>query len=44
VLDIGNGRIIAQSAAILRYIGKITNLYPKDEYLASVVDSIIDEV
>ncbi len=44
MLDIGNGRFIAQSAAIMRYVGKITNLYPKDDYLASVVDSIIDEV
>jgi glutathione S-transferase len=43
-MDIGDGTIIGQSAAIMRYIGKKTGLYPTDDALAALVDSIIDHV
>ena len=33
---------ICQSAAILRYIGTFTGLYPKDAAVAALVDSIMD--
>eukprot|EP01038_Epipyxis_sp_PR26KG_P007551 gene7551-10290_t len=43
VLEIDNEVIIAQSAAILRYIGKIDgSLYPTDYIQAAIADSIVD--
>lgn len=37
--------IIAQSGAIMRYIGKYSGLYPKDHDLqAATIDSLIDHV
>ncbi|CAE7367783.1 HPGDS, partial [Symbiodinium microadriaticum] len=46
VLELPNGEIIGQSAAIMRYIAKITStdLYPEDPIKAATVDSIIDQV
>ena len=44
VLEVEEGVYIAQSAAIMRYIGKKTGLYPSDAVKAALVDSIIDEV
>jgi glutathione S-transferase len=44
VLEVEEGVFIAQSAAIMRYIGKKTGLYPLDDVKAALVDSIIDEV
>ena len=41
VLEI-NGNIIGQTGAIARFCGKLSNLYPKDDFLASKVDQIID--
>ena len=41
VLEI-NGKIIGQTGAIARYCGKLSNLYPKDDFLAAKVDQIID--
>ena len=41
VLEI-DGEIIGQTAGIARYCGKLSNLYPKDDLLASKVDQIID--
>ena len=41
VLEI-NGKIIGQTGAIARYCGKLSNLYPKNDYLAAKVDQIID--
>ena len=41
VLEI-DGNILGQTGAIARYCGKLTNLYPKDDYLAAKVDQIID--
>lgn len=40
-----NGKILVQSAAIIRYIGKLSknNLYPSDLVEAAVVDSIVDQ-
>lgn len=34
--------LITQSSAILRYAGKLTNLYPTDMYQALICDEIID--
>ena len=34
---------IAQSAAIIRFIGKLSGLYPEDPVTAAMADSLIDE-
>ncbi|WNC68483.1 glutathione S-transferase family protein [Thalassotalea nanhaiensis] len=34
--------LITQSSAILRYAGKLTNLYPDDVYQALICDEVID--
>ena len=41
VLEI-DGKIIGQTGAIARYCGKLSNLYPVDNFLAAKVDQIID--
>jgi glutathione S-transferase len=41
VLEI-DGKIIGQTGAIARYCGKLSNLYPTNNYLAAKVDQIID--
>ncbi len=41
VLEI-DGKIVGQTGAIARYCGKLSNLYPKDDFLAAKVDQIID--
>lgn len=41
VLEI-DGKIVGQTGAIARYCGKLSNLYPKDDYLSAKVDQIID--
>ena len=41
VLEI-DGIIVGQTGAIARYCGKLSNLYPKDNFLAAKVDQIID--
>ena len=41
VLEV-NGQIIGQTGGIARYCGKLSNLYPKDDFLAAKVDQIID--
>ncbi|MDC1296612.1 glutathione S-transferase family protein, partial [Alphaproteobacteria bacterium] len=41
VLEI-NGKIIGQTAGIARFCGKLSNLYPSDNFLAAKVDQIID--
>ena len=43
-MDVGDGTMIGQSAAIMRYIGKKTGLYPSEDVVAALVDSIIDHV
>eukprot|EP00238_Polyblepharides_amylifera_P006345 CAMPEP_0196581462 /NCGR_PEP_ID=MMETSP1081-20130531/33976_1 /TAXON_ID=36882 /ORGANISM="Pyramimonas amylifera, Strain CCMP720" /LENGTH=206 /DNA_ID=CAMNT_0041901699 /DNA_START=110 /DNA_END=730 /DNA_ORIENTATION=- len=42
VLTLDNGIVVTQSAAILRYAGKKSDLYPTDADLALSVDEIID--
>ena len=37
-----DGKIIGQTGAIARYCGKLSNLYPKNDFLAAKVDQIID--
>jgi len=39
-----NGKVLAQSSAILRYVGRLTGLYPTDNWAASQVDEILDAV
>ena len=41
VLEI-DGKIIGQTGGIARFCGKLSNLYPKDNFLAALVDQIID--
>jgi len=41
-LQVGDGQVIAQSNAIMRYIGKKTGLYPADDLQAALVDSVLD--
>jgi glutathione S-transferase len=40
--DAGNKKTIPQSAAILRYVGKLTGLYPSDPVEAMEVDVVMD--
>lgn len=41
VLEI-DGKIVGQTGAIARYCGKLSDLYPRDDFLAAKVDQIID--
>ena len=43
VLEV-DGRTIAQSNTIDRYVGKLAGLYPKDEWQAARVDEVMDAV
>ncbi|CAE7752515.1 GST1, partial [Symbiodinium microadriaticum] len=43
-LEIAEGVFLAQSAAIMRYLGKKNGLYPADDVAAAIVDGVIDEV
>jgi len=38
------GKVLGQSSAIMRFIGKLTGLYPTDAVTAALVDSIMDQV
>lgn len=39
-----DGEMVAQSNAILRYFGCITDMYPKDSFKALLTDQIIDTI
>ena len=39
-----DGKVIAQSNAINRYIGKLAGLYPKDDWQAALADELMDAV
>ena len=39
-----DGRLIAQSNTINRYVGKLTGLYPKDDWQAALVDELMDAI
>jgi len=41
-LEVTGKGTLGQSAPLLRYVGKLTNLYPKDDFDAARVDDIID--
>lgn len=41
-LEVAEGKILNQSCAIMRFIGKKTGLYPADDFQAAVVDSVLD--
>jgi glutathione S-transferase len=43
VLEV-DGRMIAQSNAINRYVGKLAGLYPKDDWQAAIADEVMDAV
>ena len=43
LLAVDGKHYIAQSAAIMRYLGKLSGLYPSDPIKAALVDSIMDE-
>jgi glutathione S-transferase len=39
-----DGKLIAQSNTINRYVGKLAGLYPKDDWNAALVDEVMDAV
>ena len=43
MLCVGGSTYLVQSAAIMRYLGKLTTLYPQDALLAAKVDAIVDQ-
>lgn len=43
VLEV-DGQMITQSNTINRYVGKLCNLYPKDDWQAAKVDEIMDAI
>ncbi len=43
VLEV-DGKVIAQSNTINRYLGKLAGLYPKDDWQATLVDEVMDAV
>jgi prostaglandin-H2 D-isomerase / glutathione transferase len=43
VLEV-DGKAIAQSNTINRYVGKLAGLYPKDDWQAAMVDEIMDAI
>ncbi|MEX1993247.1 MAG: glutathione S-transferase [Steroidobacteraceae bacterium] len=43
VLEV-DGKLIAQSNTINRYVGKLAGLYPKDDWQAARVDEVMDAV
>eukprot|EP00834_Sanchytrium_tribonematis_P003641 NODE_147_length_15617_cov_0.576750.p13 type:complete len:220 gc:universal NODE_147_length_15617_cov_0.576750:13753-14412(+) len=44
ILTIDDKTVLAQSMAILRYVGKLGNLYPQDALQAAFVDQIIHQI
>jgi glutathione S-transferase len=43
VLEV-DGKVIAQSNTINRYLGKLAGLYPKDDWQAALADEVMDAV
>ena len=43
VLEV-DGKVIAQSNTINRYLGKLAGLYPQDDWQAALVDEVMDAV
>jgi glutathione S-transferase len=43
VLEV-DGKVISQSNTINRYVGKITGLYPEDDWQAALVDEVMDAI
>ena len=43
VLEV-DGQAIAQSNTINRYVGKLTGLYPKDDWQAALADEVMDAI
>ena len=39
-----DGKVIAQSNTINRYVGKLAGLYPKDDWQAAIADELMDAV
>jgi len=42
VLQVGEDRVLSQSTSILRYVGKLANLYPEDPLEAHLVDEVME--
>ena len=42
ILTLSDGRVIGQQRAVLRFVGKETGLYPKDNFLAAKADELMD--
>ena len=43
VLEV-DGKVLAQSNAINRYVGKLAGMYPQDPWQAAVVDEVMDAI
>ena len=43
VLEV-DGKLLAQSNTINRYVGKLAGLYPKDDWQAAIADEVMDAV
>ena len=43
VLEV-DGKALAQSNTINRYVGKLAGLYPRDEWQAAIVDEVMDAI
>jgi glutathione S-transferase len=43
VLEV-DGKVISQSNTINRYVGKLTGLYPEDDWQAALVDEVMDAI
>src|SRR5262245_30947436 len=39
-----DSQVIAQANTINRYLGKLTGLYPKDDWQAALVDELMDAI
>src|SRR5262245_61188986 len=39
-----DGKVISQSNTIIRYLGKVAGLYPKDDWQAALADEVMDAV
>lgn len=43
VVELADGKVLAQTVAIMRFVGKQSGLYPPDPVQAAVVDSLLDQ-
>ncbi len=44
VIEVSPGKFVGQSASILRFVGKLTGLYPTEDHVtAAIIDSLLDQ-